>query len=110
MIHTMGLNAPSFDKIVDGSKTIELRLYDDKRREIKIGDVIEFSKIDSKDKVRRKVTALLNFADFEAMIDCLPLSLFGHADKESVKVGVNKIYPIDKQRAVTVLGIILAPL
>ena len=109
MVHKMGLNAPSFNKIVDGSKTIELRLYDEKRREIKLGDIIEFSKVDGNETIKRKVTALLNFQNFEALIDCLPLSLFGHANKQSVKKGVNEIYSIEKQNKLSVLGIILAP-
>ena len=69
----MNLNAPSFDKIVDGTKTIELRLYDEKRQAIKLGDVIEFSKNGSGEKVQRKVVALLNFPTFENLIDFLPL-------------------------------------
>lgn len=32
-IHVMKLNPSPFEKIVSGRKTIELRLYDDKRKE-----------------------------------------------------------------------------
>ena len=45
MIHRMKLNESPFERIKDGTKTIEFRLYDEKRRQIKIGDQIEFSKL-----------------------------------------------------------------
>ena len=45
MIHKMKLNESPFERIKNGTKTIEFRLYDEKRRQVKIGDKIEFSKL-----------------------------------------------------------------
>ena len=45
MIHKMKLNESPFERIKNGTKTIEFRLYDEKRKMIKIGDKIEFSKL-----------------------------------------------------------------
>ena len=42
MEHNMKLNPSPFEKIRTGSKTIELRLYDEKRRAISVGDTITF--------------------------------------------------------------------
>lgn len=44
MIHEMRLDPDIFEEIKDGNKTIEYRLYDEKRRKIKVGDKIEFKK------------------------------------------------------------------
>ena len=41
MIHKMKLNESPFERIKNGTKTIEFRLYDDKRKKVKIGDEIE---------------------------------------------------------------------
>ena len=41
-IHCMRLNLAPFGRIRDGRKCIELRLYDEKRRNIQIGDGILF--------------------------------------------------------------------
>ena len=41
----MKLKESPFERIKDGTKTIEFRLYDEKRRKIQIGDKIEFSKL-----------------------------------------------------------------
>jgi ASC-1-like (ASCH) protein len=43
MKHEMRLHDGPFKLIKAGSKTIELRLYDEKRQEIKVGDEIEFT-------------------------------------------------------------------
>ena len=45
MIHKMKLNEEPFERIKNGTKTIEFRLYDEKRQQVKIGDKIEFSKL-----------------------------------------------------------------
>ena len=45
MTHTMHLNPNEFEKIKNGIKTREYRLYDKKRQQIKIGDKIEFIKL-----------------------------------------------------------------
>ena len=42
MLHIMKLKRAPFDKIRNGSKTIELRLNDEKRQKVNIGDFIEF--------------------------------------------------------------------
>ena len=44
MIHEMRLDPDIFEQIENGNKTIEYRLYDEKRRKIKVGDKIEFNK------------------------------------------------------------------
>lgn len=110
MLHRMNLNAPSFDKIVNGTKKIELRLYDDKRKQIALNDIIEFNKNDTAETVQRKVVGLLNFPNFDMMIDILPLDIFGHPTRNEVKEGVNKIYSVERQREVSVLGILINPL
>lgn len=38
------MNDSPFERIKNGTKTIEFRLYDEKRKQIKVGDKIEFSK------------------------------------------------------------------
>ena len=42
LVHEMRLADEPFDMIVSGKKTIEVRLYDEKRRELSVGDIIIF--------------------------------------------------------------------
>ena len=64
MLHKMKLNESPFERIKNGTKTIEFRLFDKKRQQIKIGDKIEFSKLpDLQEKllVEAKLTKSVKF-------------------------------------------------
>ena len=43
MKHSMKLNPAPFGLIKAGKKTVEMRLFDEKRQRIKAGDIIEFT-------------------------------------------------------------------
>ena len=45
MEHEMKLQPEYYDFILNGTKRIEIRLFDEKRQQIKVGDQIEFSKL-----------------------------------------------------------------
>ena len=66
MIHEMRLDSDIFEKIKNGNKTIEYRLYDEKRRNIKVGDKIEFKKRpDFKEIILVEVTKIYTEKTFE---------------------------------------------
>ena len=69
MKHKMKLNNDPFNSIKNGFKTIELRLYDEKRQRIKIGDKIEFSKLpDLQEKMLVDVIELYREDTFENLL------------------------------------------
>lgn len=72
--HYMSLNVPSFERIARWGKVIELRLCDEKRQAIQIGDEIVFGKAaaGSAEPVETKVTGLLRYPTFASLIDDLP--------------------------------------
>ena len=43
MIHSMTLNPAPYAAMQRGDKTVEMRLYDDKRRAVQVGDTIRFT-------------------------------------------------------------------
>ena len=61
--HEMNLQPKYFDFMKDGTKRIELRLYDEKRSQIELGDIIEFSKSET-DKLKAEVIGLLRYSCF----------------------------------------------
>lgn len=73
----MKLNEEPFEKIKNGSKTIELRLYDEKRRKINVGDSICFKS--KTDKLNATVKAVHVFKSFEALYAALPLDRCGYS-------------------------------
>lgn len=44
MLHRMKLQSEPFAKIKNGKKILEIRLFDDKRQKLHLGDEIEFSR------------------------------------------------------------------
>lgn len=66
MLHKMKLNENPFERMKNGTKTIEFRLYDEKRQQVKVGDQIEFSKLpDMHEKLLVDVIDLYQEESFE---------------------------------------------
>ncbi len=82
MTHNMKLWRDAFGNIADGSKTIELRLNDEKRQKINIGDTIVFNCTKNNDIITAKVKALHKFADFKELYEHLPLDKCGYSKEE----------------------------
>ncbi len=82
MTHNMKLWRDAFNHIADGSKTIELRLNDEKRQQISVADTIIFSCTKSNDTITAKVKALHKFNDFKELYENLPLDKCGYSADE----------------------------
>ena len=82
MIHYMNLVPSAFKKIADGSKTIELRLNDEKRQRIKAQDTVVFNCLEAKDIITAQVSGLHKFSDFKELYNALPLQMCGYTVAE----------------------------
>ena len=83
MEHRMNLRPGPFEMIASGRKTIELRLWDEKRQGIVVGDTIVFRHTDdSARQVKTVVKALHRFHSFEALYAALPLDQCGYLPEE----------------------------
>ena len=97
----MGLYGEYFNAIKEGKKTVEVRLNDEKRRAITVGDTIEFLKIPEQDMVLKvQVTGLRTYDTFEAMYKDIPLTEF---DCEGWKIkdmidGTYEIYTPNQEK------------
>ena len=67
--HVMTLHNSPFTMIMSGTKTIEMRLYDEKRKRIKEGDTIIFSNAVTKETLYAKVIKLFRYNNFEELYD-----------------------------------------
>ncbi len=88
MKHDMKLKAIYFDKIKTGEKIYEIRLNDEKRRLINVGDVLIFNKEpELKEKIATEVKELVYFNSFEELLNTLPVEKIGFKsmDKQSIK-------------------------
>lgn len=64
MKHFMNLQSAPFNAIEDGRKTVEMRLFDEKRRQVKVGDTIEFSRGDDGKVLKVAVLKVDVYKDF----------------------------------------------
>ena len=95
----MRLQRQPFEAIRLEQKTIEMRLYDEKRRQIAVGDTITFRCEEEKLTVR--VIALHRFPDFAALYAALPHSKLGGGDPKDME----RYYSQEEQQKYGVLGI-----
>ena len=72
----------AFAKIADGSKTIELRLNDEKRKRINAQDTVVFNCSSTKDIITAQISGLHKFSDFKELYNALPLEKCGYTVAE----------------------------
>ena len=65
MTHTMKLSEPWYTLVKTNKKTIEARILDDKRKLLKINDIIKFTDINGKKGFNKKIKKLKIFSSFE---------------------------------------------
>lgn len=103
MLHKMKLKESPFERIKDGTKIVEFRLFDEKRQQIKVGDKIEFSKLpDLQEKMLVEVVELYREETFEKLFRKLYL------DVEEIKRKTNSMhqyYSSEEEKKYGVLGI-----
>lgn len=108
MVHQMGLYGEYFYAIKEGKKTVEVRLNDQKRRKIKVGDSIEFIKVsEQEDTLTVKVVGLRRYDTFEAMYNDIPFKEFdceGWTMKEMID-GTYEIYTPEQEKKSGTLAI-----
>ena len=112
MTHQMKLDPAPFYAIRDGAKTIELRLYDEKRRKLAVNDFIEFTNTRNPAKrIRAQVAALHRYGSFEALFQAIPPERCGYQKGTSpadAAKGMEAYYTPEAQAEWGVLGIELA--
>ena len=97
-----------FDLVKNGSKNIEIRLYDEKRRKLNVGDILIFYKNgDESKKVIAKVEELNIFDNIEELVNNYDLRnmYFEDSSKEELISIFNEIYSKDKQEEYKVVAI-----
>lgn len=87
MIHEMKLNDKPFNDIKTGKKKFELRLYDDKRKKINLGDTIIFrNTTNMEDTISVTVIALLQYPSFADFFNDIDYRLSGTANNLEEKL------------------------
>ena len=67
MVYCMKLQHRPFLLIKSGRKTIEMRLYDDKRKTLKVGDMVEFTDVKTGETLVCEVVKLHIYPTFDEL-------------------------------------------
>lgn len=77
MKHEMHLEEEFFNKVKEGTKKVEIRLRDVKRRALKVGDTILFEDRKTKEKIDAIITDLKVYDTFEEILNDYNLQVLG---------------------------------
>ena len=108
MEHEMKLQSKYYTFMLNGTKRIEIRLFDEKRQKIKLGDTIKFLKEpDLKESFNTKVVGLLRYNSFKEMFRDFDISILSDSSmsKEELIKALEQFYTKEKQEQYGVLGI-----
>ena len=105
MNFTLNIRKKYFDLIKNHKKSVELRLYDEKRKLINIGDIITFVSNETKEELIAKVIKLHKAKNFEELLKNIDIEKTGFKTIEDLNKNILEFYSIEKQNNFGVLGI-----
>lgn len=108
MEHILKLQPKYFDYINTGTKRIELRLYDEKRQKINIGDTIIFKKEPNLEtELKVKVIGLLRYNSFRELFNDFGIDILADKiiTKNELLNALEEFYTQDQQKEHGVIGI-----
>lgn len=82
MKHAMKLWEAPFQSIKTGLKRVEMRLFDEKRAQIKVGDQIEFTNTDTGETLLCNVKGLYRYENFEKLYENHDKIAIGYQENE----------------------------
>ncbi len=108
MEHRMSLRPIPFGMIKSGQKTVELRLFDEKRAAIRVGDTLRFCCTEGGEPLFARVITLHRFSSFSALYAALPLLKCGYTEEDIATAApsdMDEYYSPEEQRLYGVVGI-----
>lgn len=106
MIHQMRLYSNAFLAMKNGKKTIEMRLFDEKRKILQVGDYIEFMNTETKEVLHFRIKNLYKYDNFEQLyLHHHPISLGYQEDEIANPKDMLAYYSDDKIKKYGVLAI-----
>ncbi len=106
--HFMNLNPAPFNAIQCGSKTVEMRLNDEKRQLISYGDFIKFSNTESGEELLVKVLDRLVYPSFTELYSAHDKISIGYKENENADPSdMLEYYPKERVEKYGALALII---
>ncbi len=96
----MGLAPEYYEKLLSGEKDIKVRLYDEKRRAVKVGDEIDFTLHGTSDFIKAEVIGLRSYSTLLELYSREPRKRCGMGDMPVEKIIeiMRAFYPCEEER------------
>ncbi len=98
MIFEMNLHNEPFELIKSKSKTIEMRINDERRKNLKKGDEIIFTNRTTLEKLKAKVVDLYYFNNFSELYKAFDKNAIGYRDDEEANPSDMDLYYTKEQQ------------
>ena len=108
MKYIMKLNPKYFEYVKNGTKRVEIRLNDEKRKNIKVGDIIIFQKEpELKEEINTQIVNLIVRENFKELIRDLDISEYSDKSESEEKFlkDLYNFYKKEKEEKYGVIGI-----
>jgi ASC-1-like (ASCH) protein len=104
--HTLRLHPEPFDEIARGGKTIELRLFDEKRQQMRIGDKLQFvDRRDEQNIITTQIVGLVRAASFAELLENDEIARASGPHAQWLNDQLSQFYSIEDQRKYGAIGI-----
>ena len=106
--YKMKLLPQYFNYIKNGTKRLELRLNDEKRKDLEINDIIIFEKLSEDiEYLNTKVKKIYKYKNFDYLVNDFDIELIADKSitKDELLKTLNEIYTIEEQNKYGVLAI-----
>jgi ASC-1-like (ASCH) protein len=102
----MKLQDKPFSSIKEKTKIYELRLYDEKRRKINVGDIIKFTNMKTNEEIFVVVEDLILFNNFSELFNVIDKKDLGYNEDEvASSTDMDQYYSKEEQRQYGVVAI-----
>lgn len=108
MKYIMKLNPKYFEYVKNGTKRVEIRLNDEKRKNIKVGDIIIFQKEpELKEEINTQIVNLIVRENFKELIRDLDISEYSDKSESEEKFlkDLYSFYTKEQEEKYGVIGI-----
>jgi ASC-1-like (ASCH) protein len=106
----MHLDEASLELFRSGKKNIELRLWDEKRSKIKVGDRLRFTcQGNPKKYLEAEISQLYHAESFKKLLELFPIKATGFDNPRALLSELARIYPEPEEIKWGVVGIGIGP-
>ena len=93
----MNLQPVPFEAIRTGEKTVEMRLFDQRRKDIRVGDHIVFVHTETQERLEVEVRGLQRFPSFVELYQAYDKKVLGYEEEETADpADMNRYYPPER--------------